>query len=73
MILRVTKWRGTEPAEPPLCDQPFSVFLNDVQIQITGPVLLPVTLCSPLQTRCVITQKAQAELGTMFAGLCPLK
>ena len=67
------KWRGTEPAEPPLCDQPLSVFLNDMQIQITGPVLLPVTLRSPLQNWHIVFQKAQAELGTMFAGLCPLK
>jgi len=67
------KWRDTEPAETPFCDQPLSVFLNDMQTQITGPVLLPVTLCNPLQNCRIIFQKAQAELGTIFAGLCPLK
>lgn len=43
------KWRDSEPAESPLCDQILSVFPNDMKIQITGPVLLPVILCNPLQ------------------------
>lgn len=45
----------------------------NMQIQTTGPLFLPVIPCNPLQNWPIIFQKAQEELGKIFAGLCPLK